>query len=128
MSAQIHGGEGNDTLVIDPQGGAANTSLMMKNWTSNVSGIEVVDITGDADDARSMFISGDDVFKITGTNNGVLWVNGDQNDEIYLQQPVSGAGWNEGVTETVNGHQYIHFTYSSPVFTVHLMMDYDMYN
>jgi Ca2+-binding RTX toxin-like protein len=123
MDDVLDGGAGFDTfrLESDPgTGGILDLSLM--NAGGRITGIERIDITGDADDANTLTLRAEDVLDTTGGAD-TLWVRGDGNDTVTT----SDTGWTLAGTQTgADGQTYNHYTAYAGSTLVNLLIDIDI--
>jgi len=122
---KLDGGTGNDTLVLgDHDGGGATLDLSGLVTAGKITGIEHVDITGDADDANTLTLRASDVLGTTGGAD-TLWVRGDANDTVTT----TDSGWTHvGVETGADGRQYSHYSGYAGTTLVNLMIDADIAN
>jgi Ca2+-binding RTX toxin-like protein len=120
---ELDGGDGFDTLVLGGYDGDGVT-LDLSGFTraGMISGIERLDITGDADDANTLTLRASDVLDTTGGAD-TLWVRGDANDTVTT----TDTGWTHvGVETGADGRQYNHYSGYADSSLVNLMIDTDI--
>jgi Ca2+-binding RTX toxin-like protein len=120
---ELDGGDGFDTLVLGGYDGDGVTlDLSGLTRAGMISGIERLDITGDADDASTLTLRASDVLDTTGGAD-TLWVRGDANDTVTT----TDAGWTHvGVETGEDGQQYNHYSGYAGSSLVNLMVDTDI--
>ncbi len=118
MDDTLDGGSGFDTFRREDNAGTGGTlNLTAMNDAGRITGIEVIDITGDADDANTLTLKASDVFQVSG---GSLFVNGDANDGVTTV----GAGWaQEAVDVSYGGQTYHHYTAQYDLQTMNLYVE-----
>jgi len=121
----LDGGDGFDTLVLDGRDGDGVTlDLSRLAKAGTITGIERLDITGDADDANTLTLKASDVLDTTDGAN-TLWVRGDGNDTVTT----TDTGWTHvGVETGADGQQYNHYSGYVDSTLVNLMIDADLAN
>ncbi len=97
---RILGGAGADTLRLD---GAGLTLDLTKITASRLHGIERIDLTGAG--ANSLLLGPRDVIKRSGESNA-LTIDGNAGDSVDI-----GFGWTRAGTETIDGAEYVVYTY-----------------
>jgi len=122
---KFDGGTGTDTLILgDHDGGGVTLDLSGLVTAEKITGIEHVDITGDADDANTLTLKASDVLDTTGGTD-TLWVRGDGNDTVTT----TDSGWTHvGVETGADGQQYNHYSGYAGTTLVNLMIDADLAN
>jgi VCBS repeat-containing protein len=122
MVGMLSGGAGADTLVLDGHstgsGGILNISTLFS--AGKISGIEAVDITGDADDANTLRLSASDVLGMSDVDT--LYVRGDANDKVQT----TDSGWLNHGTVVHDGHSYNDYSATVGASTVHLYVHVDI--
>ena len=68
-----------------------------------ITGIERIDITGDADDATTLTLKASDVFSTSGGNS--LYIEGNAGDTVT----VTDSGWSASADVTFEGQTYRHY-------------------
>jgi len=119
----VHGGDGFDVFKLEDHSGLGHTldlSAMVSD--GRISGIERVDILGDADDANVLTLRAGDVLAVSDTDT--LWVYGDGADEVST----TDSGWSlvEVNAAGSDGHDYNHYTSTVGSSVVHLMVAEDI--
>ncbi len=119
----IDGGAGFDTFRLEGHDGTGSAlDLTAMNVAGRITGIEQIDIAGDADDANTLTLKISDVLDTTGGTD-TLWVHGDGNDSVST----TDTGWTHvGVEAGADGHQYDHYTGYAGSTLVNLMIDTDI--
>ena len=116
----LDGGNGSDTLMLScNDGGGVALDLSGLVRAGKITGIEHLDITGDADDANTLTLKVSDVLDTTGGAD-TLWVRGDANDSVTT----TDLGWTHvGVETGADGQQYNHYSGYAGSTLVNLMID-----
>ena len=119
----VHGGDGFDVFKLEDHSGlghALDLSAMVSD--GRISGIERVDILGDADDANVLTLRAGDVLAVSDTDT--LWVRGDGTDEVST----TDSGWSLVASDVVgsDGFEYNHYTNIVGPSVVHLMVAEDI--
>ncbi|MBU4593999.1 MAG: hypothetical protein KKD96_05810, partial [Proteobacteria bacterium] len=114
----VDGGEGFDTFRLEDNIGIGSTfDLSVMNDAGRITGIERIDITGDADDANTLTLRAEDVFEVSG---GSLYVDGDAGDSVTT----IGAGWTQEAGDvSFGGQTYHHYTSTYSSQTIDLYVD-----
>ncbi len=113
----VDGGVDFDVLVFEDDPLEVLSSM-------TVTGIEALDITGDADDANTLILTASDVLDATGGAD-TLWVRGNGNDTVNL----ADSDWTHEGTETgSDGKEYNHYTAYADSTLVNLMIETDIAN
>jgi|GEM_PF-4639433 len=100
----LDGGDGFDTLVLDSHAGSGATLDLSSLVTAGkISGIERIDITGDADDNNTLTLKVSDVFSTSGGNS--LYIEGDAGDTVTM----ADEGWSASADVTFDGQTYRHY-------------------
>jgi Ca2+-binding RTX toxin-like protein len=115
MTDTIDGGAGFDTFRLEDNIGTGSTlDLSAMNDAGRITGIERIDITGDADDASTLTLRAEDVFEVSG---GSLYIDGDAGDSVTT----IGAGWTQEAGDvSFDGQTYHHYTALYDAQTVNL--------
>ncbi len=123
MNDSVDGGIGFDTFRLENHAGSGGVlDLTAMNKADRITGIEVVDISGDADDANTLTLKISDVLDTTDGAN-TLWVRGDGNDTVTT----SDSAWTHVGDEIgTDGQRYNHYTGYEDTTLVNLMIDQDM--
>ena len=119
----VHGGDGFDVFKLEDHSGLGRTlDLSAMASDGRISGIERVDILGDADDANVLTLRAGDVLAVADTDT--LWVYGDGADEVST----TDSGWSlvEMNVAGSDGHDYNHYTSTVGSSVVHLMVAEDI--
>ncbi len=121
----IDGGNGFDTFRLESHAGTGSGfDLTAMNDAGRITGIERIDIAGDADDANTLTLKASDVLDTTGGTD-TLWVHGDGNDTVTT----TDTGWTHvGVATGADGQQYDHYSGYAGSILVNLMIDTDIAN
>jgi Ca2+-binding RTX toxin-like protein len=114
----VDGGDGFDTFRLEDNIGIGSTfDLSAMNDAGRITGIERIDITGDADDANTLTLRTEDVFEVSG---GSLYVDGDAGDSVTT----IGAGWTQEAGDvSFGGETYHHYTSTYSSQTIDLYVD-----
>ncbi|MDO9584374.1 MAG: hypothetical protein Q7J24_14885, partial [Desulfomicrobium sp.] len=117
----VEGGDGFDTFRLEDNIGTGSIfDLSAMNDAGRITGIERIDITGDADDANTLTLRAEDVFEVSG---GSLYIDGDTGDTVTT----IGAGWTQKTGEvSFGGETYHHYTAQYDSQTVNLYVDVDV--
>ncbi len=103
-TGMLDGGTGFDTLVLEGHAGSGATLDLSSLVTAGkISGIERIDITGDADDASTLTLKASDVFSTSGGNS--LYIEGNAGDTVT----VTDEGWSASADVTFEGQTYRHY-------------------
>ena len=123
MNDSVDGGSGFDTFLLENHAGTGSKlDLTAMNKAGRIAGIEVVDISGDANDANTLTLKTSDVLDTTDGAN-TLWVRGDGNDTVTT----SDSAWTHvGEELGADGQRYSHYTGYEGTTLVNLMIDQDM--
>jgi Ca2+-binding RTX toxin-like protein len=118
MTDTIDGGAGFDTFRLEDNIGTGSTlDLSAMNDAGRITGIERIDITGDADDASTLTLRAEDVFEVSG---GSLYIDGDAGDSVTT----IGAGWTQEAGDVnFDGQTYHHYTALYDAQTVNLYVE-----
>ncbi|ACU89968.1 cadherin-like domain-containing protein [Desulfomicrobium baculatum] len=118
-----HGGDGFDTFRLEDNIGTGSIfDLSVMNDAGRITGIERIDISGDADDANALALKASDVLDTTGGAD-TLWVRGDANDSVTT----TDSGWQLlGVETGADGQEYNHYSGYAGSTLVNLMIESDM--
>jgi len=119
----VDGGAGFDTFRLEDNAGTGGTfDLSAMNASNRITGVERIDITGDADDANTLTLKASDVLDTMGGAD-TLWVSGDANDSVTT----TDSGWQlVGVETGADGQQYNHYSGYAGSTLVNLMIDADL--
>jgi Ca2+-binding RTX toxin-like protein len=119
----MDGGSGFDTFrLADDAGTGGLLDLSALTGAGRITGVESVDVTGDADDANTLTLTAADVLDTTGGTD-ILWVQGDANDTVTT----TDAGWTLiGTQVGADGHTYTHYTGYAGATLVNLLIDTDI--
>ncbi|UTF48808.1 cadherin-like domain-containing protein [Desulfomicrobium sp. ZS1] len=114
----VDGGDGFDTFRLEDNIGTAGVfDLGAMNDAGRITGIERIDITGDADDANTLTLRAEDVFEVSG---GSLYVDGDAGDGVTTM----GAGWTQEAADVSHeGQTYHHYTAQYDSQTINLYVE-----
>jgi Ca2+-binding RTX toxin-like protein len=114
----VDGGDGFDTFRLEDNIGVGSTfDLSAMNDAGRITGIERIDITGDADDASTLTLRAEDVFEVSG---GSLYVDGDAGDSVTTM----GAGWTQEAADVSHeGQTYHHYTALYDSQTINLYVE-----
>jgi Ca2+-binding RTX toxin-like protein len=113
-----HGGDGFDTFRLEDNIGTGSAfDLSAMNDAGRITGIERIDITGDADDANTLTLRAEDVFEVSG---GSLFIDGDAGDSVTTM----GAGWTQEAADVSHeGQTYHHYTAQYDSQTINLYVE-----
>jgi Ca2+-binding RTX toxin-like protein len=116
----VDGGAGFDAFRLEDNAAAGSElDLSAMIAAGRITGIEAIDITGDADDANTLTLKASDVLNTTGGVD-TLWVRGDGNDSVAT----TDFGWQlVGVETGTDGQQYNHYSGYAETTLVNLMID-----
>jgi Ca2+-binding RTX toxin-like protein len=114
----VDGGDGFDTFRLEDNIGTGSSfDLSAMNDAGRITGIERIDITGDADDANTLTLRAEDVFEVSG---GSIYVDGDAGDSVTTM----GAGWTQEAADVSHeGQTYHHYTAPYDSQTINLYVE-----
>ncbi|MBV1718993.1 MAG: hypothetical protein KMY51_03205, partial [Desulfomicrobium sp.] len=117
----VDGGDGFDTFRLEDNIETGSTfDLSAMNDAGRITGIERIDISGDANDANTLTLKASDVFQVSG---GSLYIDGDAGDSVTT----IGAGWSQQAGDVnFGGETYHHYTALYDSQTVNLYVDVDV--
>jgi Ca2+-binding RTX toxin-like protein len=118
ISDIVDGGDGFDTFRLEDNIGLGSTfDLSAMNDAGRITGIERIDITGDADDVNTLTLRAEDVFEVSG---GSLYVDGDAGDSVTTM----GEGWTQEAADVSHeGQTYHHYTAQYDSQTINLYVE-----
>ena len=90
-------------LFRSHDGGGVTLDLSGLVTAEKITGIEHVDITGDADDANTLTLKASDVFSTSGGNS--LYIEGNAGDTVTM----TDEGWAANADVTIDGQTYRHY-------------------
>ncbi|ACU89970.1 tandem-95 repeat protein [Desulfomicrobium baculatum] len=114
----VDGGDGFDTFRLEDNIGTGSAfDLGAMNDAGRITGIERIDITGDADDANTLTLRAEDVFEVSG---GSLYIDGDTGDSVTTM----GEGWTQEAADVSHeGQTYHHYTAQYDSQTINLYVE-----
>jgi Ca2+-binding RTX toxin-like protein len=123
VTESVDGGAGIDIFrLADNIGTGSSFDLSAMNDAGLITGIEHLDISGDADDANTLTLRASDVLTTTGGGD-TLWVRGDGNDCVTT----TDSGWQLIRTgASPNGDEYNWYSAYAGQTQVNLIIDMDI--
>ena len=120
MVGLLDGGSGTDSLILEAVDTDSVAILDLTALGSKVTGIERINIIGDADDANTLKLTASDVLAMSDTD--ILRVDGGANDTVLS----SGSGWTPGSSVTLDGQSYNYYSTTVSGNLVQMYVDADI--